>query len=97
MVTILQTYWQRGLKCLSHLTYARSDSQKISGLASPTLSELDAAKVADRQALLAKPPEAAQWEASQVLHPELWRRTGGAIWTERLGRDDRHSQSEFQE
>lgn len=62
-----------------------------------SLADLEAAKLADRQALLAKPPEIAQLEASQVLHPELWRVAEQAIWTERLCRSDRPSALESEE
>jgi hypothetical protein len=53
---------------------------------SPSLSELEAAKVAARQELLAQDPEAAQAIANQILHPQLWTLAEPPIWEERLPR-----------
>jgi hypothetical protein len=96
MVTSLRKSWQNSLKWLRELTHCVGAS-KPAAVASPSLADLDAAKVIDRKTLLAKPPEIAQLEASQVLHPELWQVAEQAIWTERLSRSDRHSAPESEE
>jgi hypothetical protein len=52
----------------------------------PSLSELETAKISARQALLAQNPKEAQAIANQTLYPQLWTLADPPVWEERLPR-----------